>query len=260
MAYYVNVQTRQFIQAPDSSDSHHRRPRPLPCNCKDDRPTFLNYGKRPAPKPIAKPQLTQQQFNKILITFLNGDGTPFDFTDMTILLAVDNDFRHDNDLIALCDNGTIVDAQQGKVLFNVSGYSAKFHKVVESKVPASAVYMEVVCYQNGDPQGIAILQDNGIKLLQRIYSDEGQPPEEISNYYTKVQINSLLKKFKPVDSDSSTGNIINGQGAPDKDMGMPGDFYVDTENKGLYLKGTDDWSFIGYLAMQLPQLQYEILQ
>lgn len=95
---------------------------------------------------------------------------------------------------------------------------------------------------------MAILQDSGIKLHQRIYSDEGQPQQDESNYYTKSQINSLLKNIKPSGSNSSAGTILNGDSAPDPLYGTPGDFYIDTKNKGLYLKGLDDWNFLGYLA------------
>ena len=92
-------------------------------------------------------------------------------------------------------------------------------------------------YPSGSPDGTAILQDRGIQMRPRLYAWEGAPSPASPEYYTKAQITSILKHYQPVGSDSSTGTVINGEGDPAPELGLPGDLYIDTLDHKLWLKG-----------------------
>lgn len=72
--------------------------------------------------------------------------------------------------------------------------------------------MEITYFPAGSASGTTFLQDRGIQLKPKVYAYEGSPHPSSPNYYTKTQIDSILKSYAKTDSDATIGNIINGHG------------------------------------------------
>lgn len=191
------------------------------------------------------------------------NGAPFDLTDATLVLAVDNDFRHNNELIAFCQDVTIDYPEEGIAVFHVDCSSLKFQRMTRAHIPASETIMEVTYYAPGSASGKSLLQDRGIQLKPRLYTYEGSPRPNTPYYYTKSQVDSLLKSYAKKDSDATQGTVINGHGTPLPSQGLAGDMYIDLDTRALYLRDQTQWTQLGYVAAdpqgQTIDLYYDIL-
>ena len=265
--FYIDIDNKKFVPAPLGSDSLQRPPsgRPFPPPCPPPARSWeslCGHPTCPPPcppvRPIERPVLTHTETAYLEFTLLHADHTPVDVTDWTFVLAVDNTFCHDDQLIAFAQDFTIIDAQNGVISFNVECSSVKFQKMLKAHIPPAEVKMEIVRYLPGSADGVAILQDIGIRLKPRLYAWQGAPSDASPNYYTKAQVDSLIKGGLP-DSDSSTGIVINGHGDPDPSIGDSGDIYINRDQQTLWIKGQTQWSFLGYIS-ETPELYYEIIE
>ena len=87
-------------------------------------------------KKISKPVIYNYATNVLQFTFLDNEGLPYDLTDCTLALAVDNTFSHSDSLIALAD-GNVLSPLDAVVEFKVSKFSKKFAQILKSGIPAS---------------------------------------------------------------------------------------------------------------------------
>ena len=250
--YYVDTDTGKFT-------SKHTKKEP--CGCSSERPVFLQTRRGcGCGDSIQRPRLVNYQHTFLEFQLLDSDKKPVDLTDCYLNLSVDDNFSHSDSLICPVTQGTVADPLQGIVSFNVDCFSKKFEEVLRKHIPAQAVYMQMQLYNAQHIDGKIVLQDNGVKLLPRLHTTQSAPQSGDSNYYNKQQVNALINSIVPGASDSSQGSTFNGQGEPPDYIGLPGDTYIDTLNKAIYIKYSDGWRFIGYFEEQSLDLVYEIVQ
>lgn len=176
--FYANTDIKRFIAAPSSNSDE----RPLPTGCR-----------RSLVQDVKKPVLTNFQEAYIEITFLDNDALPMDLTGYTLALALDNTFSHSDSLIAPIAESQILSPLDGIAGFRIKCTSRKFQKLVNAKVPPQQIWMEVTAYPPGSTQGFVILQDNGIRLLPKLYTHQGAPQDADPNYYTKQQVDAIVE-------------------------------------------------------------------
>lgn len=261
--FYVDIDNKRFV-SPPSSDSLQGPPSgcsfPPPCPPPARSWESLCEPYKHNEVSVKKPVLIHTQLVSLSFTLVHEDFTPVDITDMTFILAVDNNFDHRDQLIAFSEDFTIVDAVNGVLSFNINCSSQKFQKVLQDHVPASHIMMQMVYYPAGSTNGFSVLQDRGIQLKPRLYAYQGAPDDGSPNYYTKSQIGAILKKRPQGESTSSAGVVINGEGLPSPDIGYFGDMYINTEDHGVFIKRQSQWLFIGYITTELPELFYDVVE
>lgn len=173
--YYVNVETLNFC-LPDSPD-----------------------------KAGDKPQFRHTESKAIDIMFLRSDGKPVDLTGTTLTLAMDNNYCHEDKLVAFAegDSVQILNPESGIVRFFVDCNSSKFERLV--RYINASVKIEVVLIPAGETEERTILHDRGILLLPRIRTSEGAPADASPDYYSKAQIDAMLSGIARVELPACSG-------------------------------------------------------
>ena len=188
--FYVNTTTKKFVSAVEPVLSNS-----IPCDCGyccqgTQVPVFLRT--RPLPVPVAKPYLTHYQTAVFDIQFKDFQGVPYDLTDTSLVLAVDNTFSHSDSLVCLSSDLVVTEPLQGIVRCTVKCSSQKFGKLVAVKMPQNQIWMQITAYTRDNLQGTVLLLDRGIHLQPKLYTTQGEPEPLDPNYYTKQQIDTLL--------------------------------------------------------------------
>lgn len=173
--YYVNVETLKFC-LPDSPD-----------------------------KAGDKPQFRHTESKAIDIMFLRSDGSPVDLTGATLTLAMDNNYCHEDKLVAFSegDRVQILNPESGIVRFFIDCNSSKFERLV--RYINASVKIEVVLIPAGETEERTILHDKGILLLPRIRTSEGAPADASPDYYSKTQIDAMLAGIARVELPACSG-------------------------------------------------------
>lgn len=173
--YYVNVETLKFclLESPDKAGD--------------------------------KPQFRHTESKAIDIMFLRSDGSPVDFTGATITLAMDNNYCHEDKLVAFSegDSVQILNPESGIVRFFIDCNSSKFARLVRDE--SASVKIEVVLIPAGETEERSILHDRGILLLPRVHTSEGAPTSANPEYYNKAQIDALMQSNTRVELAACTG-------------------------------------------------------
>lgn len=142
--FYVDIDNKRFIPPP-SSDSLQRPPSgcSFPPSCPPPARSWESLCEpyKILPAHVKKPVLIHTEIVEIPFTLVHEDYTPVDITDMTFVLAVDDNFNHQDQLIAFSEDFTIEDPLNGIVTFRVDCSSVKFQEVLKQHVPASMVMM-----------------------------------------------------------------------------------------------------------------------
>ena len=140
----------------------------------------------------------------IRVQFFENDE-PFALNNAdTFELGIDNNFNHDDDLMALSNTFSIIDAENGIIQIPIATNTISFkEKVKTSKITAN---LQIKKYTAQNLQGTTLLLDR-ITALGSVLANQSPPTETEANFYNKVQINALLK------ADKSKGNFLhNGEG------------------------------------------------
>ena len=206
--FYIDTTTKKFTAGPYESTSSGEC-----CYCCEgtDVPLFLRT-KVMNPSLIQKPKLVHYQTAIIQLSLRDSQGFPYDLADKELVLAIDNTFQHSDSLIALSSDFLVLDAQQGIVQFTVKCSSRKFQKMVNNKIPASQVWMQITSYSPEDIQGTVILQDRGIILAPKLYTTEGIPEDNDPNYYNKQQTRAVIAAYiKIAEALSNSIVALNGK-------------------------------------------------
>ena len=208
--FYVNTTTKKFVSAVEPVLSNS-----IPCDCGyccqgTQVPVFLRT--KPLPVPIAKPYLTHYQTAVLDIQFRDFQGVPYDLTDTSLVLAVDNTFSHSDSLVCLSSDIVIVDPLQGIVRCTVKCSSQKFGKLVAVKMPQNQIWMQITAYTRDNLQGTVLLLDRGIHLQPKLYTTQGEPEPLDPNYYTKQQIDIMFLDYSnsiPLDTIATKEDLRN---------------------------------------------------
>ena len=245
--FYVNTTTKRFTAGPFPGP----QPMPPPQSC-GQVPSFLRT-RTPPRAAIIKPTLTQYQNVKLKFMLRDQKGLPYDVRNATFTLAVDNNFSHSDSLICLSSDFTVAYAEQGIIQVSAVCTSQKFQKVLKNKIPASQVWMQLTAYTAQNIDGTVLLQDNGILLKPKLYTNQGAPAPNDPQYYNKAQIDRLIRDIDP------HGNVDSGHGAPSDSLGVVGDLYVDLDDKAYWIKTDDGWNLLGYLMENTSGLFYQVI-
>ena len=140
-----------------------------------------------------KPEFTVTETAVLELAFVRADGsTPFDLAGIRLALAVDDNFRHDDELTAYAagDAVTITDASNGRAAITVKGNSAKFASLTQRGRALAA--LEIVAYRSGSAEGETLARAERVVLHPRVHTTEGAPEPADPEYYNAAQVDSLL--------------------------------------------------------------------
>ncbi|UDQ98965.1 hypothetical protein AAEX28_02480 [Lentisphaerota bacterium WC36G] len=126
----------------------------------------------------------------IIIVQLFSNETPQEIEPgVTFELGVDNNFKHDDDLMVLSNDFIVINAEQGIIQFNINTNTISFaDKIQQASISA---YIQIKKYTADNTQGATILLDK-ITALGSVLADSEPPEEQQSNFYNKTQVDALL--------------------------------------------------------------------
>lgn len=151
------------------------------------------------------PQVFEGSQEVFEITFFkNGAVYPINSND-TFAATLDNNFVHTDDIMASSSTFTIVNASAGRVnismLFTAASFTAKLAGA--AKITA---YLDIKRYLSGETVPETLLQDT-VSARASIVASEGSPETGNPEYYTSVQVDSLLGGYALLSGADFTGSV-----------------------------------------------------
>ena len=129
---------------------------------------------------------------KLDIVLYDGQE-PFALSESdTFQINLDSDFKHTTPLMARSTTVTVIDAPGGRITSTISFCSSEFGVKLNGKDKINA-WLEIWLFRDGSTTPIVLCQD--VVIARALVGDPAAtvPPDVTSDFYTKAQIDALLR-------------------------------------------------------------------
>ena len=116
-----------------------------------------------------------------------------------------------------------------------------------------------ITYSNGTTTTFTVVNGmNGEQGIQGVKGEDGHTPiisiGENGNWYVDGVDTGISAHGQQGEKGENGASLLNGHGAPNEDLGITGDSYIDLDSWNYYIKGNDGWELCGNIKGQIGEV------